>query len=205
MEELDLLKKNWNKTNNFEQISESEIYKMLLKKSSSVVKWILLISIIELLFWSISGLLLSSDEAFAKFKVDHLTDYLLLSNIVHYSIVIGFIVVFYLNYLKISVVTSTKNLMNSILKTRKTVQYYIWYNMVMIALSFVFGILLVFNMDPEISKLNQNATFKYGLIVGFTLVAVVFIGLFWMLYRVLYGRLLKKLNRNYDELKKIDL
>ena len=205
MEELDLLKKNWNKTSNFEQISEGEIYKMLLKKSSSVVKWILIISIIELLFWSISGLLLNSDEAFTKFKIDHLTDYLLLSNVIHYSIVVGFIVVFYMNYRKISVVTSTKNLMNSILKTRKTVQYYIWYNMGMIVLSFVFGLWLVFNMDPQISKLNQNPTFKYGFIVGFTVVAILFIGLFWMLYRIIYGRLLRKLNKNYEELKKIDL
>ena len=95
--------------------------------------------------------------------------------------------------------------MNSILRTRKTVQYYIWYNLGIIALSFVFGIVLVFNLDPTISKLNQNSTFKYGFIIGFTMVAVVFIGLFWMLYRILYGRLLRKLNRNYEELKKIDL
>ena len=204
MEELDLLKKNWDKST-FEQVSESEIYKMLLQKSSSTVKWILIISIIELAVWTGSGLLLNSDDAFAKFKINHLNEYLMLSNIVHYSIVAGFIVMFYTNYKKISVVTSTKNLMNAILKTRKTVQYYIWYNMGMIVLSFVFGLWLVFNMDPQISKLNQNSTFKYGFIIGFTLVAVVFIGLFWMLYRILYGRLLRKLNRNYEELKKIDL
>lgn len=204
MEELDLLKKNWNNTTNFEQVSEAEIYKMLLKKSSSIVKWILIISIIELLLWSGASLLFNADAAFMKLKIDHLDFYVLLSNVVHYSIVIGFIISFYFNYKKISVVTSTKNLMNSILKTRKTVQYYIWYNLGMIGLSFIIGLVLVFNLDPAISKLNQNVNFKYGFIIGFTIISIVIIGLFWMLYKVIYGRLLRKLNRNYQELRKID-
>ena len=46
MKELDLLKKDWKKnSDSFEQISEKEIYKMIHKKSSSIVKWILIISI----------------------------------------------------------------------------------------------------------------------------------------------------------------
>ncbi len=205
MHELDLLKKNWNKTNSFEQISESDIYKMLLKKSSSIVKWILLISIIELLFWTSSSLFFKTDDAFKKLHILNLEKYVIVSNIIHYLIVVGFIISFYKNYKKISVVTSTKNLMNSILKTRKTVQYYIWYNLGMIALSFIFGIILVFNINPEISKLNQSPNFKYGFIAGFVIIALIFVGFFWLLYRLIYGRLLKKLTRNYEELKKIDL
>ncbi len=204
MEELDLLKKNWNKAGAFEQISEAQIYKMLLKKSSSIVKWILVISIIELLIWSGSSLLVSADEAMKKFNIKNLNTYVVVSNVIHYSIIISFIILFYFNYKKISVVTSTKNLMQSILKTRKTVQYYIWYNLGMITLSFVVGIVLVFNLDPAISKLNQNANFRYGFIIGFTIIAIVFIGIFWMLYKIIYGRLLKKLYKNYEELKKID-
>ena len=48
MDDLDLLKKDWQKPNAFEQISEQDIYGMLHKKSSSIVKWILLSSLIEL-------------------------------------------------------------------------------------------------------------------------------------------------------------
>ena len=204
MEELDLLKKDWNKANVFEQVSEAEIYKMLHKKSSSTVRWILIISVIELLLWSGSSLLLNADDAFKKFNIANLNWYVMASNIVHYSIVIVFIMLFYVNYRKISVITSTKNLMKSILKTRKTVQYYIWYNLVVIALSFVLGIVLVFMLDPTISKLSKNANFKYGFIIGFVLIAAITIGIFWMLYKVIYGRLLKKLYQNYEELKKID-
>ena len=46
MEGLDLLKKEWNKESNFPKITESEIYKMIHKKSSSIVKWIFIISIL---------------------------------------------------------------------------------------------------------------------------------------------------------------
>ena len=205
MEELDLLKKNWNNTNSYNQISEAEIYKMLLQKSSSVVKWILIISIIELLLWTSTSIIFNSDAAFAKLQIANLNTYIFISNVIHYSIVVGFIIVFYFNYKKISVVRSTRNLMNSILRTRKTVQYYIWYNLGIIALSFVLGIVLVFNLDPTMSKLNQNINFKYGFIIGFTAIAAIVIAGFWMLYKLVYGRLLKKLLRNYDELKKIDL
>ena len=55
MKELDLLKKDWKKnSDSFEQISEKEIYKMIHKKSSSIVKWILIISILEISFWTFS-------------------------------------------------------------------------------------------------------------------------------------------------------
>lgn len=205
MEELDLLKKSWNNTNNFDQISESEIYTMLHQKSSSVVRWIVIISLIELLLWTGTSLLFNSDAAFAKLKIAKIDVYILVSNVIHYSVVIGFIIIFYYNYKKISVVRSTRNLMNSILRTRKTVQYYIWYNLGIIALSFVFGIVLVFNLDPTISKLNQNVNFRNGFIIGFTAIAALVTTGFWMLYKLVYGRLLKKLLNNYNELKKIDL
>lgn len=205
MEELDLLKKSWNNTNNFDQISESEIYTMLHQKSSSVVRWIVIISLIELLLWTGTSLLFNSDAAFAKLKIAKIDVYILVSNVIHYSVVIGFIIIFYYNYKKISVVRSTRNLMNSILRTRKTVQYYIWYNLGIIALSFVFGIVLVFNLDPTISKLNQNVNFRNGFIIMFTAIAALVTTGFWMLYKLVYGRLLKKLLNNYNELKKIDL
>ena len=48
MKELDLLKKDWQKNDAFEQVSEVDIYKMLHKKSSSIVKWIFIISILDL-------------------------------------------------------------------------------------------------------------------------------------------------------------
>ena len=63
MEELDLLKKDWKRNaNSFEQISEVEIYKMLHKKSSSIVKWILIISILEVLLWTAISVFYNMDD-----------------------------------------------------------------------------------------------------------------------------------------------
>ncbi len=38
----------------------------------------------------------------------------------------------------------------------------------------------------------------------FVIVIAVFIGLIWLFYRLLYGILMKRLQKNYYELKKID-
>ena len=51
MDELEILKKDWKKNENaFDQVTEKEIYGMLHKRSSSIVKWILITSILEFLF-----------------------------------------------------------------------------------------------------------------------------------------------------------
>ena len=51
MKELERLKKDWNKNQNFPELSKEEIYKFLHKKSSSIVKWIFIISLLEFGFW----------------------------------------------------------------------------------------------------------------------------------------------------------
>ena len=46
-EELELLKKAWkNDTHSYEQVTENQIYDMIHKRSSSIVKWILVISLL---------------------------------------------------------------------------------------------------------------------------------------------------------------
>jgi hypothetical protein len=178
MEELDLLKKAWKKdTHSLEQVSEVEIYKMLHKKSSSIVKWIFYISLIELSF----------------------------------GFILNFIYRFYKMYQRISVVDTTKNLLESILKTRKVVKQYVIFNLVTLALVFavVFSLGLYYGYidimlkkgitTPEIS--TKTILISIAIIVLFTSV-VTFI--FWLFYRLLYGILLRRLYANYKELKKID-
>lgn len=50
MEELDFLKSHWQKKESFPQIEANEIRNMLHKSSSSIVKWIFIISILEFVF-----------------------------------------------------------------------------------------------------------------------------------------------------------
>ena len=209
MEELDLLKKDWKKNaNSFEQISETEIYKMIHKKSSSIVKWILIISILEILFWTVSNFFFSTDEMLIKIKHPEMIFYLEVMTSFNYVIVLIFVYFFYKNYKTISTTESTKLLMSSILKTRKTVQYYVWYNLAMAVISSIISFFIAFIYNPDMEffrdKLAANGQAMFMTIGIFMLVTLVFLGLFWCFYRLLYGTLLRRLFANYKELKKID-
>jgi hypothetical protein len=209
MEELDLLKKDWQKNTAFEQVSESEIYKMLHMKSSSIVKWIFIISILEILLWTSISLFFNTDDYFKNTKFEELDIFFKALTVFNYLVVFVFIYLFYKNYISISTTVSTKQLMKDILKTRKTVQYYVWYNLSMVVLSLIIGFFMAFTYNPEVSvsmeKIGDNSKIMAITIVVLILTIALFFGLFWLFYRLLYGILLKRLYRNYSELKKIDL
>ncbi|MDL2142066.1 MULTISPECIES: hypothetical protein [Flavobacterium] len=209
MKELDLLKKDWKKnSDSFEQISEKEIYKMIHKKSSSIVKWILIISILEVLFWTISNYFSNVDADLKKMnhpEIILVMDILLYFN---YIVIFVFIYFFYKNYKTITTTVSTKLLMSSILKTRKTVQYYVWYNLGMLVVSSILSFFIGYVYNPDMAiireKLALNGKAMLFSIGALVLLVLVLFGIFWGIYRLLYGTLLRRLYANYKELKKID-
>ena len=100
--------------------------------------------------------------------------------------------------------------MSSIIKTRKTVQYYIWYNLTMFAIIFIIVVISQITYDPNLNSVIENTKEMnpqtFWVIIGliyFALFAVTF-GLFWLFYRMIYGFLMRKLYKNYEELKKMD-
>ncbi len=212
MEELDLLKKYWKKSENtFEQVSEVEIYKMLHKKSSSIVKWILIISILEVLLWTAISVCFNTDEYFKKIHIEDIIIYFEIFNYFNYAVILTFIYLFYKNYIKISTTVSIKQLMKDILTTRKTVNLYVWYNLSMITLSVFIGYAIAFCYNPQMLLLKEKMAHEknnYTMVIIFMLLflaTIILVGLFWLFYKLLYGILLKKLHTNYKELKKIDL
>ena len=209
MKELDLLKKDWQKNNAFEQLSEVDIYKMLHAKSSSIVKWIFIISILEILLWTSTSVFFNTDDYLKKIKHEELILFFEILTYFNYAVVLVFIYLFYKNYVAISTTVSTKQLMKDILKTRKTVQYYVWYNLGMIGLSMMIGFFMAFAYNPEVATLMDkmgNNTKVLVITIGiFILLIAGFMGLFWLFYRLAYGILLRRLYANYKELKKIDL
>jgi hypothetical protein len=209
MKELDLLKKDWQKNNAFEQVSEVDIYKMLHTKSSSIVKWIFIISILEILLWTSISVFFNTDDYLKNIKHEELNLFFEALTILNYVVILVFIYLFYKNYVSISTTVSTKQLMKDILKTRKTVQCYVWYNLGMVALSLMIGFFMAFNYNPEVvvlmDKIGNNTKVMVITIGVFVLIIAAFLGIFWLFYRLLYGILLRKLYANYSELKKIDL
>jgi polyferredoxin len=209
MKELDLLKKDWQKNNAFEQVSEVDIYKMLHTKSSSIVKWIFIISILEILLWTSISVFFNTDDYLKNIKHEELNLFFEALTILNYAVILVFIYLFYKNYVSISTTVSTKQLMKDILKTRKTVQCYVWYNLGMVALSLMIGFFMAFNYNPEVAvlmdKIGNNTKVMVITIGVFALIIAAFLGIFWLFYRLLYGILLRRLYANYSELKKIDL
>ncbi|RTY97025.1 hypothetical protein EKM02_14400 [Flavobacterium sp. RSP49] len=201
MKELDLLKKDWQKNDNsFAQVSETEIYKMIHRKSSSIVKWIFIISIIEFVVLNTLSFLLPDKKMSASETIDifiTVLDYL------SYGVAIFFMYLFYKNYRSISVTSNTKKLMECILNTRKTVRYYIGYNLFLVF--FVAILLLSTEILIKSATNNDNGSriFLNCILMLFSI--IILVGIVWLFYQLIYGILLKKLNRNYTELKKIDL
>ncbi|MFB0910622.1 MAG: hypothetical protein ACI9Q9_001310 [Flavobacterium sp.] len=210
MKELDLLKKDWQKNkDSFEQVSKIEIYKMIHKKSSSIVKWILIISILEVLLWTSLNMIFNADDYLENINNNGFVSYLKLFNYLSYGVIVVFICLFYKNYIRISTIASTKQLMEDILKIRKTVQYYVWYNLAMIAVLLLIGFIIALFYNPETVVLREKIESDpkiMAITVGIlAFVSLVLFGLFWLFYRLLYGVLLQRLYVNYKELKKIDL
>ncbi len=209
MKELDLLKKDWQQNTNFTQVTDVEIYAMLHRKSSSIVKWIMIISILELILWTIVGMLSNSDEFLQTIHRTNVTFIFRAINVIHYGVVVFLIYMFYKNYVRISTTASTKELMLSILKTRKTVQVYVWYNLAMMTVSLIIGFTVNLMYNPEVrqmfERVNASNQFMVGFVIGISLCIIVMVALFWLFYRLLYGILLRRLLVNYKELEKIDL
>ena len=211
MDNLDILKKEWqSREQELPKISYNDIYKMLLKKSSSIVKWIFVISVAELLFW-ISIQLLIPEKNMEVMNEMGLADILFYSNFVHFSVFILFIFYFYKNFKSIQVTDNTKMLMNNILKTRKTVKYFVYYNVGVFILSSIVVDFFFYNNSEHLFEIMDFASqgispdnFASVFIISQIVVGILVLGLLILFYWLVYGFLLRKLNRNYLELKKMD-
>lgn len=214
MDQLELLKKQWqSREHELPKLTYEDIYKMLLKKSSSIVKWIFYISIAEILFWTLLSFMVP--ESSTKFSDDiGLHNVLVGVNVLNYTVFGFFIILFYLNYRKISTTDSIKELMKNILRTRKTVKYFVIYNvtgsiLLIIGINFYyyFNQDIVFRFMTEdygITNISQHQFMKVFFVIQI-LFGIVMIGFILLFYRIVYGILLRKLHKNYKELKKIEI
>lgn len=193
MDELDKLKSDWKKKENtYPRFSENEIYAMLHKKSSSIVKWILIISVMEFAFWGL-GSLISSALGSADYKPPK---FIVILDYINYVVLVAFIIIFYINYRKISTQTPVKELLNNIITVRQVVKFYVVYNLCVISLSLLCG-LFMYESDHSTDKYNTQVLIFGTIVIIFIILFIVF------LYNILYGRLVRKLNKNYVELEKI--
>ncbi|RBP30773.1 hypothetical protein DFR65_10430 [Oceanihabitans sediminis] len=214
MDELELLKKDWKKEDaeRYPKLSYDDIYSMILKKSSSIVKWIFIISILEFVLWTIISFALKDADFNKKFDSYHAENIMIPFIILGYVVLAYFFYKFYTNYRNISVTDNAKKLMENILKTRKTVKQYVGFNLIYLTVSTFIVLGIQFDRDKQINTLIEQATangelFKfYATSILLTLAAlIILIGIVLGFYYLIYGILLKRLNRNYKELRKYEV
>ncbi|MDQ7917757.1 hypothetical protein RBU60_09235 [Mesonia sp. MT50] len=204
MDGLELLKKDWkNQEENLPHFEAEQLYKMLLKKSSSVVKWIFIISLIELSFGILLNVFFMDKQFWQEVDNIHLKTATIVIYIISYLITAGFVVFFYKRYRTISVADSSYLLMRNILKTRKVVKCYIIYVLVSsgitMMLFYIYSLLYTPGISENLEEIN------WLVIIGIGVISILLFLLFlWGVYALLYGILLKKLLRNYKELKNLD-
>ncbi len=197
MEELELLKKDWNKeSDDFKEYSENEIYNMIKHKSVSITRTLLIIGLLEVILWTVYGYL---DQQFPYIRI------------AMFFVFTAFIV-FLFNRMKTG--QNSITLMKNILNMRRLILGYAGISLVLAVIDsiihfdhntrdFMAGARDGWNerhgtnalsTNPEMMMPSFMNYFVFGicLLIGFYLLYVV--------YKRTYGKILQDLRKNYKEL-----
>jgi len=199
MDSLNKYKEVWQNQGIENPLDKNSLNKLIHKRSSSIVKWIFYVSLFEFGFVLLLNLIIPTD--WEQYKTYGLYHFMIGVSVFGYALTLLFIFLFYKNYKNISVHESTKDLMQNILNTRKTVKYYILINLIFIAFALFYSFYVIFNSDEYeslMTNLGENGPILLWSIVVFAILFVV--GIMFLFYSLLYGLLIKKLNKNYKEL-----
>ncbi|CAL2076548.1 hypothetical protein [Tenacibaculum sp. 190524A05c] len=213
MDVLDKYKQAWdNQPEDDKKVSKVDIYRMTKLRSSSIVKWIFIIGLLEFVFLAILNILVSKTKYIDVYSELNMLTLLNYSYYVNILVVIVFLYLFYKNYISINTTDNTKSLMTKIIKTRKTVKYYVAYNIIGGILLMVIFNIIIFNtpngiemlMPEEAVNITDRSKLITMFIVSQTIVITITLAFLALFYYLLYGILLRKLKKNYKDLAKLD-
>lgn len=213
--DLDLLKKDWNK-NDFKKYSQEELFQMTKKKSVSVAKWVFIIGILEILFWQLFNFGLEKylgeeEEPTYPQYIGYFLDVMSMFSEALPFVFVAFLL--YLNY-KIRTEDTPKKLMRNILLMKKSIHWYIRIFLAEIILVFVVATGVGFYEEitndefPNFSMAKKIFMLLWSSAIFFLFMAglstTVVLVLKWIYKKLVYGRMLKQLKENYDELSKME-
>ena len=204
MDELELLKKDWkeNKSDDFKNYTEQELFAMTKKRSVSIAKWVFIIALLELGFWFLIGYLASSSEDSKHEDIPFVDGILSVMDIISILLPYVFIgLLLYLNF-KIKREENPKKLMEKILLMKKCIQWYIRIFLGEVALFFIISMALSFYTNYYILEGEELvALFVSVMLIVFIFILVLFLR---FIYHLVYGKLLHKLKQNYEELSRME-
>ena len=209
MDELELLKKDWkeNKSDDFKNYTEQELFAMTKKRSVSIAKWVFIIALLELGFWFLIGYLASSSE---DSKLEDIPFVNVVFNVMDIiSILSPFVFIgslLYLNF-KIRTEENPKKLMEKILLMKKCIQWYIRIFLGEIVVFFIISMILTFYIEYntlEGKELEELYFFAFIVFIPLLMIIFIFALFLRFIYHLVYGNLLQKLKQNYEELSRME-
>lgn len=209
MDELELLKKDWkeNKSDDFKNYTEQELFAMTKKRSVSIAKWVFIIALLELGFWFLIGYLASSSEDSKHEDIPFVDVVFNVMDII--SILLPFVFIgslLYLNF-KIRTEENPKKLMEKILLMKKCIQWYIRIFLGEIVVFFIISMILIFYTRYHTLEAEEiEGLYFFAFIAFIPLLVFIFIFALFLrfIYHLVYGKLLHKLKQNYEELSRME-
>ncbi|BEV04188.1 beta-carotene 15,15'-monooxygenase [Chryseobacterium gambrini] len=216
--DLDSFKKTWQEQPVQEKYDYNEILQMLNKKSRNYVKYIFWISVIEFLFFTLIGLfyIIQGKESnsfiniLTKLGVQRTSElentfdniYLVLK-VLSLAITAYFVFKFYQNYKVIKIEENLKRFILKIIKFKKTVNAFILINIaLLITFTSIFTIFVFYILNTQNVEIPNSTLI--GFIAGIIISTAFTVIMVWLYYRVVYGIIIKKLDKNLTQLKEID-
>ncbi|PRB05649.1 beta-carotene 15,15'-monooxygenase [Chryseobacterium sp. MYb7] len=216
--DLDSLKKTWQEQPVQPKYDNKEILQMLNRKSRNYVKYIFWISVVEFLFFSVLGLFYlfpeEESDSFRKMlerlgaqeapEVENNFGHVYLAiKILSLLITAYFVFKFYQNYRKIKIEENLKGLITRIIKFKTTVNAFILISIVLLVVfTFVLTAFIFYTLNSQnIQPSGSNLTI---IIVGIVVSTLLAISMIWFYYRLVYGTIIRKLDKNLNQLKEID-
>ncbi|MCY1663037.1 MULTISPECIES: beta-carotene 15,15'-monooxygenase [Chryseobacterium] len=216
--DLDSFKKTWQEQPVQEKYDYNEILQMLNKKSRNYVKYIFWISVIEFLFFTLIGLfyIIQGKESnsfiniLTKLGVQRTSElentfdniYLVLK-VLSLAITAYFVFKFYQNYKVIKIEEDLKRFILKIIKFKKTVNAFILINIaLLITFTSIFTIFVFYILNTQNVEITNSTLI--GFIAGIIISTAFTVIMVWLYYRVVYGIIIKKLDKNLTQLKEID-
>ena len=214
MDELELLKKDWkeNKSDDFKNYTEQELFAMTKKRSVSIAKWVFIIALLELGFWFLIGYLMPSSSEDKEYY-EALNSSPLIKGILYvlgeFAVYLPFVFIgslLYLNF-KIRTEENPKKLMEKILLMKKCIQWYIRIFLGEIVVFFIISMILTFYIEYntlEGKELEELYFMIFIMFIPFLMIIFIFVLFLRFIYHLVYGKLLHKLKQNYEELSRME-
>ncbi|HAO08832.1 MAG TPA: beta-carotene 15,15'-monooxygenase [Chryseobacterium sp.] len=216
--DLDSFKKTWQEQPVQEKYDYNEILQMLNKKSRNYVKYIFWISVFEFLFFTLIGLfyIIQGKESnsfiniLTKLGVQRTSElentfdniYLVLK-VLSLAITAYFVFKFYQNYKVIKIEENLKKFILQIITFKKTVNAFILINIaLLITFTSIFTIFVFYILNTQNVEITNSTLI--GFVAGIIISTVFTVIMVWLYYRVVYGIIIKKLDKNLTQLKEID-